>query len=407
MPLLNRIAAFCGSIVMFCVSIVIVVKAGGQLIGGKARDVGECWYAIVMGLLCAAWSVAMIWLSLRYGRRPGSKALASDDWGRQSLEQMHPMANKKTDAVAATPESAPPMTPEQFQMSAESYVVRCNLANGNYTAIIVDVPNKMIHFVRCHTPRRFFSWPKAAENVVCGFDEIEAYYRSTIIKGPTFLKIVTTSGTATIDRRASGFEELWSWLNANITFNPAAHPDDSPLMVFVDVVAGVVGMIVLPGLFFRLLSLIGLPIQGGHVSDGFLVLIALGFAPIGVVLMHAFVKIVGRVWNTSLVPAIVYGFWGSVCGLILCGWLQCPGSIGRFLGLIAVAVGFVAGVLVGTGLDARSRRSARIRFETRRGQMDRSGQTLTQAGKILGILIVMLALAIPVLIFLVKISIHR
>ncbi|MGA2616338.1 MAG: hypothetical protein ABSF26_01935 [Thermoguttaceae bacterium] len=280
------------------------------------------------------------------------------------------MAKKKTDAVVTTPESTPAMTPEQCRTSGEPFVVRYNLANGTCTAIVVDVPNKMIQFCRCHRPRRFLSWGKAAENVVCRFDEIEAYYRSSI-KGNTFLKIVTTSGTATISHHARGFDELWSWLNGNITFNPAAHPEDSPLMLHAYAWGAAVGMFGLPVL---LCLLLGLPVHEVHVSIGVVVLCMLGCGLVGVALMHALVKIVGRVLKTSLVPAIVYGFAcgfaGSICGTFLSIRFLHPGSTAQFIGCVVgfVAVGFATGVLVGTIRDARSRRSARMRVEARRGE---------------------------------------
>jgi hypothetical protein len=148
---------------------------------------------------------------------------------------------EKTDAVPTPEKAASPTTPEQSLEIAKSAPVRCRCAVTG-AEIVVDAEEKAIQFYYCHVPRKFFTLGGATEYAVCRFDEIEAYYvyrpHQKSGRAKLLCKIVTTSGTATVNEDGIGFNELRSWLDENVVSRPAAHPADIPGLVYG--IAGVV-----------------------------------------------------------------------------------------------------------------------------------------------------------------------
>lgn len=258
------------------------------------------------------------------------------------------------------------MTPKQSPKIAEPPAVRCTLADKG-AEIVVHVEERVIQFYRCHAPRKFLSLGMATEHVVCSFDEIEAYYCSSG-RGNTWLTIVTSSGTATIDDKASGFKALCSWLDENIVSNPAAHPEDSPWMPYTYIGSAAVGMLAVPLLAMYVLGFLwpSAPVLTRPASNGMVGLYLLGGAFVGVAFVRGLVKLAAGVLNISLVTPIARGFAGSFVGLILGHWLSAStGSMFFFLGFIVV--GFVAGVFAGSIPRLACARSARMPLEDRGG----------------------------------------
>ena len=214
--------------------------------------------------------------------------------------------------------------------SADALICRSTTVFIKAQVVILDEPQKVIHFGNCHTPRRFLAWGEKWRS--CSLDEVVAAHPFRH-KGHESLTIVTKAGAALIPDSMENYSPLKDRLHRLLPPWHAGFSTDHPMMGMIYVGAALVGLFV------------GVCLAPRQARDQALVFWAIVGASGGVAAARLAVSSADRYLGISIVPALGLAGAGALLGGILTSLLDLNWDVGVVLPMVGIIAGFVAGII--------------------------------------------------------------
>jgi hypothetical protein len=203
-------------------------------------------------------------------------------------------------------------------------------------SIIIDPRAGTIAFENCHVPRRFLA--TSQEWFRCPISEVKGVH-SFRYRGES-LTIVTAGGKACVGSLATNYEQLRDWLEEAVPTAAPGFATDHPATGMVHVGGGFAGIFA------------GWYLTPSTASNEALGLFLLAGAVLGVFASHLLVSLADRARGINLARPLGYGVIGAknivmpLSGLFLLWSLRSEWNV--WWAVAPVAVGFLAGALIGT-----------------------------------------------------------
>jgi hypothetical protein len=199
-------------------------------------------------------------------------------------------------------------------------------------SIIIDPRAGTIAFENCHVPRRFLATTQ--ERFRCPISEVKAVH-SFRYRGES-LTIVTVEGKACVWSVATNYVQLRDWLRVAVPTASPGFATDHPAMGMVHVGGCIAGI-------FAVWYL-----TPSRASNEALGLFLLAGAVLGVFAGHSLVSLADRALGINLARPLGYGVIGATYSMALSGLLMLWSEWNLWWMVAPVAVGFLAGALIGT-----------------------------------------------------------
>ncbi len=298
-PLFNRIA-----VLVLC-SVILLAAVYNVVIPGARRDMDVIKALLLMtfsGFACYG-----IWVALTWRR--------CEQEGQDQLDGLQ--------------------RPEVSEDAVE-YHYFTGLHSGS---VIVDPHREMIHFLKCHVPRRFLA--RVEPLFSCPFSDLKAVYQFND-RGVECLTVVSESGKAVIPNTGANYGDVSGLLTDLVGENQSGFATDDPRMGVVWLAGAMVGLFT------------GFLVAPQNSSDSTLGVYVVCGAILGVICSQLLIRVLDRTFKVNLARIIGYGTIGVIAALNV-GSIFMP-LVGWSMPVMAaiVLVGFLLGAFI-----SHSKQSAR------------------------------------------------